>query len=42
MVIAFSQIGYIAAFAGYMALAVIYIMWGRWAGRGALSCSPPS
>jgi putative PEP-CTERM system histidine kinase len=34
MVIAFSQIGYIAAFAGYMALAVIYIMWGRWGWPG--------
>src|SRR5439155_14873248 len=34
MVVPFAQIGYIAAFAGYMTLAVIYIMWGRWGWPG--------
>jgi putative PEP-CTERM system histidine kinase len=34
MVVAFAQIGYIAAFTGYMALAVIYILWGRWGWQG--------
>lgn len=34
MIIVPSQIGYIAAFAGYIVLALVYAFWGRWARQG--------
>ena len=34
MDISFEQIGYLAALAGYLALALVYAVWGRWALQG--------